>query len=161
MSLFSFNKKKDFYAPVAGKLVDLKAVNDEVFASGAMGMGFAVEPSDNKIYSPVNGKVSQLFPTKHAIGINCGKMEILIHVGIDTVDLKGAPFETLVKVGEKIDNETVLMTADFERIKAAKKDPITMVLITNSTDVVKNFHLTSKFDEQVNHTTKIAQVSEK
>lgn len=74
MSLFNFNKKKDFYAPVSGKLIDLKDVNDVVFSSGAMGEGYGVIPVDGNIYSPVEGEVSQLFPTKHAVGLKFGKM---------------------------------------------------------------------------------------
>lgn len=158
MSLFKFKGKTKFYAPVAGKLVDLKDVSDEVFASGAMGKGYAVVPDDEAIYSPVKGKVSQLFPTKHAVGLQCGKMEVLIHIGIDTVDLKGAPFETLVKVGDEVDNNSILVKTDFDQIKKAGKDTVTMVLITNSKDVVKDFDLLTDFGKRVDHDNQIAEV---
>lgn len=161
MGLFSFKSKVDFFAPVSGKLVDLKDVSDEVFASGAMGKGFAIIPDDGNIYSPVKGKVSQLFPTKHAVGLQCGKMEVLIHIGIDTVDLKGEPFTTMVSVGDKVDNNSVLVKADFEKIKKADKDPVTMVLITNTNDVLKDFDLVANNGDKVDHTTEIAEVKEK
>lgn len=158
MGLFNFKNKTEFYAPVKGKLVDLKDVSDEVFASGAMGKGYGVVPEESAIYSPVKGTVSQLFPTKHAVGLQCGKMEVLIHIGIDTVDLKGAPFETLVKVGDKVDNNSILVKADFDQIKKAGKDPVTMVLITNSNDVVKDFTQLKNSDDQVDHETQVAEV---
>ncbi|HCD08705.1 MAG TPA: sugar permease [Lactobacillus sp.] len=161
MGLFSFKSKVDFYAPVSGKLVDLKDVSDEVFASGAMGKGFAIIPDDGNIYSPVKGKVSQLFPTKHAVGLQCGKMEVLIHIGIDTVDLKGEPFTTMVSVGDKVDNNSVLVKTDFEKIKKADKDPVTMVLITNTNNVLKSFDLVANNGDKVDHATEIAEVKEK
>lgn len=161
MGLFSFKSKVDFYAPVSGKLVDLKDVSDEVFASGAMGKGFAIIPDDGNIYSPVKGKVSQLFPTKHAVGLQCGKMEVLIHIGIDTVDLKGEPFTTMVSVGDKVDNNPVLVKTDFEKIKKADKDPVTMVLITNTNNVLKSFDLVANNGDKVDHATEIAEVKEK
>lgn len=158
MGLFNFKSKTKFYAPVKGKLVDLKDVSDEVFSSGAMGKGYAVLPEESAIYSPVKGEVSQLFPTKHAIGLQCGKMEILIHIGIDTVDLKGAPFETLVKVGDKVDNNSILVKADFAQIKKAGKDPVTMVLITNSNDTVNDFTLLKNSNDAVDHEIEVAEV---
>lgn len=161
MGLFSFKSKVDFYAPVSGKLVDLKDVSDEVFASGAMGKGFAIIPDDGNIYSPVKGKVSQLFPTKHAVGLQCGKMEVLIHIGIDTVDLKGEPFTTMVSVGDKVDNNSVLVKTDFEKIKKADKDPVTMVLITNTNNVLKSFDSVANNGDKVDHATEIAEVKEK
>lgn len=161
MGLFSFKSKVDFYAPVSGKLVDLRDVSDEVFASGAMGKGFAIIPDDGNIYSPVKGKVSQLFPTKHAVGLQCGKMEVLIHIGIDTVDLKGEPFTTMVSVGDKVDNNSVLVKTDFEKIKKADKDPVTMVLITNTNNVLKSFDLVANNGDKVDHATEIAEVKEK
>lgn len=160
MGLFNFKNKTAFYAPVTGQLAELKDVKDEVFASGAMGQGFAVQPDDGNIYSPVKGKVSQLFPTKHAVGLQCGKMEILVHIGIDTVDLKGKPFETLVKVGDAVDNNTVLVKADFDQIKQAGKDTVTMVLITNSNDVLKDYQPEKAAGQQVDHTTKVAETKE-
>ncbi|WP_195701464.1 PTS sugar transporter subunit IIA [Companilactobacillus futsaii] len=161
MSLFSFNKKKDFYAPVSGKLIDLKDVSDVVFSSGAMGEGYGVIPDDSNIYSPVEGEVSQLLPTKHAVGLKFGKMEVLVHIGIDTVDLKGEPFETMVKVGDKVDHETILVKTDFDKIKAAKKDTTTMVLITNSEDILKEYSSLTSFDSHVDHDSKVAEAKEK
>lgn len=161
MGLFGFNSKTDFYAPVSGKLVDLKDVSDEVFASGAMGKGYGVIPDDTNIYSPVKGEVSQLFPTKHAVGLQCGKMEVLVHIGIDTVDLNGKPFETLVKVGDKVDNNTVLVKTNFEQIKKAQKDPVTLVLITNTNEVLKDFNFVKDVNDQVSHNDKVAEVKEK
>lgn len=85
----------------------------------------------------------------------------MVHIGIDTVDLKGDPFETMVKVGDKVDHETILVKADFDKIKAAKKDTTTMVLITNSKDILKEYSSLTSFDSHVDHDSKVAEVKEK
>ena len=96
------------------------------------GDGFAVIPANGVITSPVKGEVVNVFPTLHAVGIQtAGGLEVLVHMGIDTVELKGGPFETTVTVGQKVDENTVLSTVDLEAIKEAGKDTAMMVLFTN------------------------------
>lgn len=143
MGLFSRSKKLTFVAPANGRLVPLTAVKDDVFASGAMGAGYAVEPSDDQIVSPVAGTISSLFPTKHAIGIQAGKLEVLVHMGIDTVDLNGAPFENLVKQGDTVAVGTPISHMNIKAVRAAGKPVTTMVLLTNSTDQTKSFDLSA------------------
>lgn len=143
MGLFSRSKKLTFVAPANGQLVPLTAVKDDVFASGAMGAGYAVEPSDDQIVSPVAGTISSLFPTKHAIGIQAGKLEVLVHMGIDTVDLNGAPFENLVKQGDTVAVGTPISHMNIKAVRAAGKPITTMVLLTNSTDQTKSFDLSA------------------
>ncbi len=97
-----------------------------------MGDGFAVIPTSGVITSPVKGEVVNVFPTLHAVGIQTsGGLEVLVHMGIDTVELKGGPFETTVTVGQKVDEHTVLSTVDLEALKEAGKDTAMMVLFTN------------------------------
>lgn len=119
--------------PVAGQTVDLSAVNDATFASGALGDGFAVIPTEGKIYSPVNGRISSVFPTKHAIGLISDEgAEILLHIGIDTVNLNGQYFDILIQDGAVVRAGEPLATFDLEKIKENGYDPTTMVIITNS-----------------------------
>ena len=136
--MFGFFKKNQVekevlvFALVAGEIVPITQVNDPVFAGKMMGDGFAVIPANGVITSPVKGEVVNVFPTLHAIGIQTsGGLEVLVHMGIDTVELKGAPFKTTVTVGEKVDENTVLSTVDLEALKEAGKDTAMMVLFTN------------------------------
>lgn len=125
-------------SPVRGEIIELSSVNDETFASGALGNGFAVIPSDDVIVSPVIGKITTIFPTKHAIGItgDTGE-EVLIHVGIDTVNLKGEGFETLVSVGKKVKNGDNLLRINRKHILDEGYDTTVMVVVTNSGDFDK------------------------
>lgn len=120
-------------SPLQGKVVSLSEVNDPTFASGAVGQGVAILPSDNHIYSPVNGQVVTVFNSKHAIGI-AGENgeEILIHLGINTVELEGKYFDIKVKDGDKITKGQLLGTFDREKIKESGYEIISPILITNS-----------------------------
>lgn len=125
---------------VSGNLIQLSEVNDQAFASGGLGKGIAIEPKDDNIYSPVDGVVSVVFPTQHAIGIN-GKNgeEILIHIGIDTVQLEGKYFNLNIGQGDVLKTGQLLGTVDFEKIKDAGYDTTTMVVVTNTneyTDII-------------------------
>lgn len=116
-SLFKKNKLK-FVSPVKGILKNLDKVEDESIANRYLGDGFAVEPKDGKIVSPVDGKIILLFPTLHAIGIkNYDGPDILIHIGLDTVNLKGEGFKPFCEVGQEIKKGNLLMEVDFELIK--------------------------------------------
>ena len=126
--MFGFFKKNQVekevpvFALAGGEIVPITQVNDPVFAGKMMGDGFAVIPSSGVITSPVKGEVVNVFPTLHAVGIQtAGGLEVLVHMGIDTVELKGGPFETTVAVGQKVDEHTVLSTVDLEALKEAEK----------------------------------------
>ncbi|MDO5120353.1 MAG: PTS glucose transporter subunit IIA, partial [Coriobacteriales bacterium] len=108
---------------------------DAVFASGAMGNGAVVFPTDGACYSPVDGMISMIFPTNHAVGIvsNDG-IEILIHIGVDTVELNGEPFTAHVAAGDAVKAGQLLIEADLDAITAAGKPTATMVIVTNTDD---------------------------
>lgn len=121
-----------FVIPMEGKLLELSNVPDEVFARKMMGDGFAIEPTNGEVVSPVDGKVTMVFATKHAIGITSNNgQEILIHIGIETVNLNGEGFEMLVKEGEKVSAGKPLVRADLEYIKKNAKSIITPIIFTN------------------------------
>jgi PTS system D-glucosamine-specific IIC component len=121
-----------FVAPVKGEIKPITEVPDQVFAGKMMGDGFAIVPAEGMIVSPVNGKIVNLFPTKHAIGIlsDTGR-EILIHVGIDTVNLKGQGFETLVSENDIIEEGQPLLKVDLNYIKEHATSTITPIVFTN------------------------------
>lgn len=123
----------DIELPVAGEVVPLSHVNDKVFSSEAIGKGAGIIPSNGIITAPVNGTVSMVYPTGHAIGIISDTgAEILIHIGIDTVKLNGQYFKSLVKENEKVKIGDKLVEFDLDQIKAAGYDPTVIVVITNS-----------------------------
>ena len=122
-------------SPLNGQLIELKDVKDPAFASGAMGKGAAVKDPDGKVYSPVDGTVTVLFGTKHAIGIHAEDgADILIHVGIDTVKLDGVPFTAHVKEGDRVQAGDLLIEFDHQAILDAGYDLATPIIISNSDD---------------------------
>lgn len=140
MKLFRHDKKIDIanidskviYAPITGKRIDLKKVEDNIFSRKIMGDGVAIEPSDNKLYSPVSGTVTAIFPTKHAIGIEAENgANVIIHVGIDTVELNGEGFTLKVKKGDIVKAGELLMKLDLEFI-SMKHKTTTIIVIENS-----------------------------
>lgn len=121
--------------PMAGEATAMSDAPDAVFASGAMGGGACVLPTDGACYSPVNGVVSMLFDTKHAIGLTSDDgIEVLIHIGVDTVELGGAPFVAHVASGDAVKAGQLLIEADLDAIAAAGKSTATMVIVTNTDD---------------------------
>lgn len=142
MFMFNFFKKKDkkedkiteekLHAIVDGEAISIESVPDAVFSQKMMGDGFAVKPTDSSIYSPVEGIISNVFPTKHAIGITTkGGLEILVHIGIDTVELDGKPFETTVSEGDTVTPSTVISVTNFNQLKESGKDSTVIVIVTN------------------------------
>lgn len=128
------NERKDevLVSPLKGEIKPITEVPDQVFAGKMMGDGFAIVPSEGMVVSPVNGKIINLFPTKHAIGIlSEGGLEILIHVGIDTVNLKGQGFETLVAENDQVTKGQPLLKMDLDYIKEHAKSTITPIVFTN------------------------------
>lgn len=136
--MFSLFKKKKaaLHSPTTGTLIPLSKVSDPVFAEGMMGPGVAIEPSIAEIYSPVEGTITTVFPTKHAIGIKSknGK-EILLHIGIDTVELNGEGFDIQVKEGDKVSPDTLLVRVDHSLLKAKEKASTLMVLFPEEKDL--------------------------
>ncbi|EIL83507.1 beta-glucoside-specific PTS transporter subunit IIABC [Bacillus altitudinis] len=129
----SMNNEEMITAPLTGKVLSLSEVPDAVFSSGAMGKGFAVHPTDNKLFAPFNGSVVMLAPTKHAIGLRSKfGVELLVHVGIDTVSLDGSAFTLNIKEGDKVKKGDLLMTFDQEAIESKGLQTITPVIITNT-----------------------------
>jgi len=120
-------------SPISGEIIPLTAIDDPAFSSGAMGKGVAILPNDNLVIAPVSGKVTLLFPTNHAIGILTDDgIEILIHIGMDTVELKGEGFVPFVKQGEYIHKGQKLIQFDPDVISKHEKSAVTVVVITNS-----------------------------
>lgn len=128
--------KEEIYSPIIGTVVSLSETEDEAFASRALGEGVAIIPKEGKVYSPVNGTISSLFPTKHAIGIlsDLGG-EILIHVGIDTVNLEGKYFKGVVEEGQKVKQGELLLEFNISEIEKAGYKTVTPVIIVNTDEV--------------------------
>lgn len=120
-------------SPMVGSTIQMKDVPDPVFASEAMGKGIAIEPTEGKVFSPVSGTVTLLAETGHALGLlSDAGAEVLLHIGIDTVELKGEPFQIHVTQGEHVEAGQLLMDADLSLIKSAGKSTISMLVITNT-----------------------------
>ncbi|BAL81721.1 putative PTS system, sucrose-specific IIABC component [Selenomonas ruminantium subsp. lactilytica TAM6421] len=125
-------------SPLNGELVELSQVNDPAFASGAMGFGAAVKNPEGKVYAPVDGEITVLFETKHAIGIHgVNGEDLLIHVGLDTVKLNGEHFTAHVEQGAQVKKGQLLLEFDAEAIKAAGYDVTTPFVVTNSSEFEK------------------------
>lgn len=125
------------YSPIEGEIIPISEVNDQVFASKMMGEGFAVLPSNGTIKAPISGVVKMIAPTKHAIGIVTDDgLELLLHLGIDTVELNGEPFSLKIKEGQSLQQGQVIGTIDLDLIEAKGKDATVMVIITDSKEAI-------------------------
>ncbi|QPC46614.1 PTS sugar transporter subunit IIA [Mangrovibacillus cuniculi] len=123
-------------APLTGELVSLEEVPDPVFSQKMMGDGVAIEPTEGKVVSPVNGEVMQVFPTKHAVGLKAENgAEVLIHIGLETVGMKGEGFEAHVGEGDKVSVGDTLVTFDMELVKQKAKATVTPIIITNGDEL--------------------------
>lgn len=119
--------------PTKGEVIELSQVNDPTFSQGLMGKGFAVISVDGNYYAPFNGVVSMIFPTKHAIGLTSDNgVELLIHIGLETVELNGQYFESFVETGQKIKAGDMLIKVDIEKLKELGYDITTPVIVTNT-----------------------------
>lgn len=148
--------QKEVFAPITGQAVCLSDVPDAVFSQKVMGDGIAIKPTEGKVYAPFDGEVMSLFETKHAIGLMSDTgVELLIHVGIDTVSLEGKFYNAHVKNGDKIKKGDLLLTFDKEQIENAGFETITPILVTN-TDEFSGFDLVE--NKAVNHGDKIISV---
>ncbi|SHI55553.1 PTS system IIA component, Glc family [Clostridium amylolyticum] len=129
------NNKTEVFAPANGTLKPLCEVKDEVFSKGLVGKGFAIMPNDSMVYSPVEGEVAMIFPTKHAIGIKTKDgLEFILHIGVDTVLLKGEGFEVLVKEQDVVKPGTPLLKVDYEYIKSQGLEQDVICVVSNATN---------------------------
>jgi beta-glucoside PTS system EIICBA component len=125
-------QNEEVVSPLNGQVIELSEVKDAAFSSGALGLGVAIEPSEGKLVAPVNGTVSALFPTKHAIGITTDSgADLLIHIGMDTVQLEGKFFTAHVSQGDYVKTGQLLIEFDMEQIKNAGKPLTTPIVVTN------------------------------
>ena len=139
---------EDVHSVADGQVISIEDVKDPVFSQRMMGDGFAVEPENGKIVSPLAGKVSSIFPTKHALGlVSDNGLEVLVHIGLDTVSLEGKPFEVKVTEGQTVAAGDLLVEADLAAIREAGRETSTVVVFTN-TDAIKSV--------KVEHTGKLA-----
>lgn len=128
-----YNCPTTVVSPVAGEVLPLSSVNDQVFSSGAMGEGCAIKPQNGLIKSPVNGEVVMAFGTGHAVGLRSNDgAEILIHVGLDTVNLNGQGFKVLISKGQQVKIGDPLIEVDLDAVGKAGYDTITPIIVTNS-----------------------------
>lgn len=137
MGLFSKKKELDLYAPITGKLIDICEVKDQVFSQKILGDGIAIEPKEGILNAPFDCEVVQLFHTLHAIGLKAKDVEILVHIGMDTVELNGEGFKGFVNEGDHVKKGQKLIEFDIDYIKSQGKEATTPIVITNM-DVVKS-----------------------
>ena len=137
--MFGFGRKKKVVvaAPVAGEIIDITAVEDGVFSGKMLGDGFAVKTAAEEVTAPCDGEIILVAETKHAVALRQEGMEILIHVGLDTVNMNGQGFSSLVQKGDKVKKGQPLLHFSLADIEAAGKDTVTILTITNM-DKVKN-----------------------
>ncbi|PUU93558.1 MAG: PTS system glucose subfamily transporter subunit IIA, partial [Halanaerobium sp.] len=156
--MFNIFKKKEEYlaAPFAGEVSELQYVPDDAFAQKMLGDGFAITPEENVVKSPCAGEIVQIFSTGHAVGIKTKKgLEVLVHIGIDTVKLDGEGFTKLVENGDKVEVGTPLIEVDLDFIKENAPSISTPVIITNM-EKVKNIEILKK--ERVKAGTKVLKI---
>lgn len=129
-------KNEETAAPVSGKIMDITEVEDQTFASKIMGDGFAIDPTDGKVVSPFSGEITVAFPTGHAYGMKtAGGKEVLIHIGMDTVELEGKGFDVHVKQGDIVKQGDPLVDVDLDYIRSQGKSVVTPVVFTDGTQI--------------------------
>ena len=132
-------KKENLLAPISGEVINLSRVDDPVFAQKTLGEGFAIKPEKMQLVSPVTGKIMMVAETKHAIGFKTATgMEVLIHLGIDTVELEGKPFSIEVAAGTEVEAGQKIGTMDLAAIKTAGKDDVVVVAVTNTAEILSS-----------------------
>ncbi|MBU3182250.1 PTS glucose transporter subunit IIA [Clostridium psychrophilum] len=145
MKMFGlFNKNKEeksliLKSPIVGRCFDISEIPDEVFSSKMLGDGIGFESTDGVLYAPVDGEILQVFPTKHALILKSKKgIEILLHIGIDTVEMKGEGFEAFTEKGKQVKAGDKLLTFDNKLIKAKAKTNLSVLVVTNN-DIIESF----------------------
>lgn len=149
MGFFDFLKKGStgeiLGSPIDGEVIESSQISDPTFSEEMLGKGLAIKPADGKVYAPVTGSVAMVFDTKHAVTIvSEGGAEILIHIGLDTVSLKGAPFTIHVKADDQVKKGDLIAEVDLEMIKAAGLETTTPVIICNSDEYKEVNRFTGK-----------------
>ena len=137
--MFDFFKKKDkgieIGSPVKGKAVPISKVSDPTFGEEILGKGVAIQPADGKIYAPADGTVEMFFDTKHAVSMTTTEgVELLVHIGLDTVALKGEHFTAHKENGDAVKKGDLLISVDLEAVKVAGYDVITPMVVCNTSD---------------------------
>lgn len=133
--MFFRKKELEIGSPAVGECIPMKNVPDPTFAEEMLGKGAAVIPAEGKIYAPLDGEISTLFPTLHAIGITSKDgIDLLVHIGIDTVNLKGEGFKAHVKEGDKVKKGDLLIEVDIEKVTEAGYNLTTPVIVCNTDD---------------------------
>lgn len=131
-NIFKRKKEISIVAPMTGEIIEIDKVPDAVFAGKMVGDGLAINPSEGTVVAPCNGKIIQVFPTNHAIGILTPEgLEILIHIGLDTVNLKGNGFKAFVAAGDSVKKGDKLLEVDLEYVSNNAKSTISPIIITN------------------------------
>ena len=126
------------YSPIKGQVKPLSEIKDDAFASGVLGKGVAIVPEEGKVVAPFDGTIMTLFPTKHAIGmVSDNGCEVLVHIGLDTVQLDGKYFETSIKTGDKVKKGETLITFDKDKIIREGFSLETPVIVTNHSDYLE------------------------
>lgn len=144
--------KNKYVAFATGRLIRLENVKDPVFSKKIMGDGFAIEVADSKIVSPCDGEITMIFPTLHAYGITSDTgIEILLHLGIDTVDLNGEGFKSYVVSGQKVKAGDLLSTMDISLIQKRQKPVTSMMIITSKNTVhLSDYDKVIKYGDEIN-----------
>ncbi|HEL2554711.1 TPA: PTS glucose transporter subunit IIA [Streptococcus suis] len=144
------SSRKNVFSPLSGQILPLEKVNDATFSKKMLGEGVAIIPKDGKVYAPFDGAVTSLFPTKHAIGLTSDEgVELLIHFGLETVELKGRGFVSHVSDGEKVEKGQLMLEVDVEMLVAEGYDVVTPVVVTNTQEYLDVLLLSTK--EEVNY----------
>ncbi|WEJ75847.1 beta-glucoside-specific PTS transporter subunit IIABC [Streptococcus suis] len=144
------SSRKTVFSPLSGQILPLEKVNDATFSKKMLGEGVAIIPKDGKVYAPFDGAVTSLFPTKHAIGLTSDEgVELLIHFGLETVELKGRGFVSHVSDGEKVEKGQLMLEVDVEMLVAEGYDIVTPVVVTNTQEYLDVLLLSTK--EEVNY----------
>ena len=152
------DKNIEIYAPITGEFVDIEDIPDPVFAQKMMGEGFGIKPTEGIVVSPIDGKVDNVFPTSHALGLKADNgLELLVHIGLDTVQLNGEGFKVLVESGDSVSVGDPLVEFDLDYIDQNAKSTISPIIITN-TDQTDNIDI-HKTEQLKRNETKVIDVT--
>ena len=141
--MFGLFKKKqiNLVSPMDGDLIKLEDINDEVFSQKLVGDGVAIIPTSGTITAPISGIITRIFPTNHAFMISHPSgLEVMVHVGLDTVELNGEGFSRLVKEGDEVNQACIILEVDLEFLKSKNKDIVTPIIITSNKDIELERH---------------------
>lgn len=147
------------YTPLSGEVIPIEQIGDGVFSDGILGPGIGMEPAEDKVYAPFDGTVTQVSDTKHAVGVTSNDgIELLIHIGMDTVEMSGNGFSAKVKIGQKVSLGDELLTFDSAAIRAAGHPTVSAIVVTNA-DRFGGVEILSY--GRMSHETPVIQVREK